>query len=167
MSRINSKLKGSSFERTVANLLTESLDPISFQRNSMSGSFLGGKNSVRIKDFSEAKAETLLGDVYSSNNNIKFVIECKNYNIQIPFHRLFSDECEIYKWFSEASTDSEKLNKKPLLIFKLNRTKIFFVMNSEDLGSVNFNTVKLINGLEMGELTDLLQNYNYEWWLEK
>lgn len=162
-----SKKKGNAFERTVANYLTENFQPIKFNRNTLSGSFLGGKNSSRILNFSDEKAETMLGDVYSSNENLKFNIECKNYNIVIPFQKLLDQNCIIYEWFNESVKDALKLNKVPLLIFKLNRTKIYFVTYYSELPLYKSNLIlSKDNNIAIGLLEDLVKNYNECWWIQ-
>lgn len=127
-----SKTKGSSYERFIANLLTEHLAPLNFQRSPSSGAFLGGVNKHRTAKFNNEKAELLTGDVYCSNEPIRFNIECKNYSEVPSFHHLFNDNCIIYKWFEESSIDAKGLHKRPILFMKWNRTPSFVVLHTGD-----------------------------------
>jgi hypothetical protein len=170
MARINSKSKGNTAEREVANKLTEALSPLIFQRNSLSGSFLGGKNAHRIQEFSNDKAEVQLGDVYCSSHSIRFNIEVKSYKTSIPFHHLLEQKCLIKQWFEECKIDAEKLDKVPLLIFKFNRVKFHFCIYSQELWNYN-TTVRYravetidIDNISIGLLDDLLEIKN-DWWL--
>ena len=77
----NGKNKGSSFERKIANLLSDRFESKlgiknGFRRNPDSGSFFGGSNKQRTQSYSLDYA--LFGDLICPRN-FRFSIECKHY----------------------------------------------------------------------------------------
>ena len=78
MSGRKSKNKGKSYERDVANFLTE-LYGESFTRVPYSGAFVGGQNIVRTETLSESQTRGFKGDIIPGPSFSKLVIEAKNY----------------------------------------------------------------------------------------
>ena len=162
MTRINSVSKGKNFEREISNLLTQTLEPLNFQRVLGSGAFMGGLNSHRSNNFSEEKADSFIGDVYCTNyNDFRFTLEAKSYKEQVKLSDFFSENFIVFKWFRECEFDCKKNNKEPLLIFKFNRTKIFYCMK-EDYKIHDENVIKY-KGLVIGLFSDLLNEPNEYW----
>lgn len=128
MSRINSKNKGSCFEREIAHLLTETFGK-QFNRTPGSGSFTGGKNRVRALGLSAAANTTLTGDLIVPKG-FPYSIECKNY-ASIAWHQVIHGECkQLDSWISQAKDDAQSIGLIPLIIIKINRNGTFFVMPS-------------------------------------
>lgn len=131
--RVNSKAKGSGFEGHIGKVLAEHLQPLKFRRSQSSGAILGGENARFLEQFSEDAKALFIGDVVPTNEadvardegwKFKFTLECKFYrdcdNLEHIFHNT-----KIKGWMEQAITDSQKIDKKPLLIFKFNRTETY------------------------------------------
>jgi hypothetical protein len=115
-----SKTKGKSFEREVANFLSDLYEE-SFIRVPGSGAFVGGANAVRKDTLSEgqirgAKSDIIPPDLWNHLN-----IECKNY-ADFPFHQLLWNKSIplLDSWIEQLlePADPKDLN---LLIMKFNR----------------------------------------------
>ena len=78
MSGRKSKNKGKSYERDVANFLSE-LYGESFTRVPYSGAFVGGQNIKRTATLSEDQTRGYKGDIHPGPSFPKLVIEAKNY----------------------------------------------------------------------------------------
>ena len=82
---VNSKQKGNTFERKIANYLSERFQTYigvekAWKRNTDSGSFFGGKNQSRTEQYLTEHQQ--FGDIISPES-FKYVIECKHY--KTPF----------------------------------------------------------------------------------
>ncbi len=166
MARINSKAKGNSQELKISKILTENLHPLNFKRVPSSGALLGGSNSVLAENFNEESANVVVGDIFCTNNKVRFVIESKSYKEPIKFYELLKDNCQVYGWYQEAAFDCEKFeNRLPLLIFKYNRTDDF-VCISHNLVKNLVSSSKLITvgDLSILRLSDFLE-LGAEFWL--
>ncbi len=119
----NSKNKGSTFERKIANLLSERFANYtglekSFIRNSDSGSYFGGKNSVRTSTHDLDKAT--FGDIVVPKG-FKYSLECKHYANPPSFKMWINQDCKLLEqWISQAKQDSKAAGKDFLLIMKFN-----------------------------------------------
>lgn len=123
MTKINSKAKGNTFERKIANLLSERFEAHtgikqSFRRNADSGSFMGGKNQSRMLTHDLSKAT--FGDLITPDN-FKFTIECKAYKVPLSFKALVDQKCAFLdSWISQAEQDANNSGKLVLIIVKFN-----------------------------------------------
>ena len=86
MSGAKSKNKGKTYERDVANFLSE-LYQESFTRVPYSGAFVGGKNIVRTETLSESQTRGFKGDIIPPDTFPLLVIEAKNYG-ELQWHNL-------------------------------------------------------------------------------
>jgi hypothetical protein len=113
------KTKGNSWERDIANHLTE-LYGEKFIRAQGSGAFVGGNNSFRRKQLDESQTRAFKGDVVPPSDWIHFNCEAKNYGI-FPFHQLVQAECkQLETWLGQliVAADPGDLN---ILIIKITR----------------------------------------------
>jgi len=142
--RTNSKRKGSQFEGHIGKILGDTLAPMKFKRSQSSGAILGGANEKFLDNYSDEIKTMLVGDVVPTNESdvlraegwkFRFTIECKFYQTPDNISHLFNNS-KIKGWFEQAYTDSLKLNKEPILIFKFNHTDIFCAVNDETIGSL-------------------------------
>lgn len=121
---MNSKNKGNSFERKIANLLSSKFEPVydkknSFRRNPDSGSFFGGMNESRVATHHEAAAH--FGDIIAPPD-FKFCIECKHYKDPPTIASFIVQHVPQWdKWIAQAEADARKGSKDFLLIIKYNR----------------------------------------------
>lgn len=125
---VNGKQKGNGFERDIANKLSDrfkehlGLDQ-GFRRNPDSGSFFGGKNQQRTETHDTEFA--VFGDLICPRT-FKWNIECKNYKDAPSFDLIIKRNVKEWdKWLAQNEQDAVNAEKKPILIVKYNRTKIW------------------------------------------
>lgn len=121
---MNAKNKGNSFERKIANLLSNKFEPTynksqAFRRNPDSGSYFGGLNESRMDTHHESSV--IIGDIITPND-FMFTIECKHYQSPPNISGLILQSIPQWdKWIEQAENDATKVNKNFLLIIKYNR----------------------------------------------
>lgn len=135
--RINSYRKGSDFERKIAKILTEKLG-FEIIRVPMSGAFASSYNT----DF-------VAGDLTPTSKDIffPFVFELKHHNknnVVLDILNPQKSNKDLIEWCKQAEAEAKRLNKIPIVVFRLNRSPIFVVMKVEDVAKFN-NTLFLIN----------------------
>ncbi len=135
--QVNGKQKGNTFERKIANTFSDRFRDMlgiekGFRRNPDSGSFFGGQNESRTEVYGTEFA--VFGDLICPKTFL-YSIECKHYKSAPSFQSLVNADVKQWDlWISQAEQDSQKSNKKMLLIVKYNSVdEIVFVDNSEDL----------------------------------
>lgn len=112
LSRINSKAKGSKFERTVAKMFSE-VYGVEFHRTPMSG-------GLHWK-----QANGISGDIVPPDDiSFPYSVECKNVETDWDFDKIISGTSEFWKWWEQAKSDSKEFDKFPFLVFKKNRKEI-------------------------------------------
>jgi hypothetical protein len=120
---INSKNKGSTFERKISTALSARFAALTgittaFRRNPDSGAFFGGGNKSRTDthDVDHANFGDLLCPV-----GFKYSIECKHYKTPPTFNAMMSGDVKQWDgWLQQVEQDSAKSNRSPLLIIKYN-----------------------------------------------
>lgn len=113
------KSKGNSWERDIANHLTE-LYGEKFIRTPGSGAYVGGANAHRRQILDESQTRSFKGDIIPPSDWIHFNCEAKNYG-SFPFHQLIQSACkQLETWLSQlkAAADQGDLN---ILIIKITR----------------------------------------------
>jgi len=119
--RVNSKRKGSSFERKVVKLLNERFNTKEFARTPGSGAF-GTTHSL-------PQHLIVHGDIITPQN-FKYVIECKNgYGVELD--DLFNEKSDMYKFIEQAARDGEKARRPWMLIYKKDRRKEIAVVENK------------------------------------
>ena len=115
-----SKNKGKSFEREMANFLSD-LYQLSFIRVPSSGAYVGGANAVRKDTLSEGQIRGAKSDIIPPDTWNYFNMECKNY-ADFPFHHLLWNKPipNLNNWL-EQTLDSAKDNDFNILTMKFNR----------------------------------------------
>jgi hypothetical protein len=123
------KQKGSSFEREVANYLSELYNE-SFIRAPGSGAYIGGKNKNRTQILHEGQIRSFKGDIVPGQNFPKFNAECKSY-ADFPFHLVLAGNCKVLDgWLDQMMAVSEE-NDLNILFMKFNRKGKFVVVQSK------------------------------------
>jgi hypothetical protein len=123
---INSKKKGNSFERKIANFFSARFaehtgKESSFRRNSDSGSYFGGTNQRRMETYDLDKAE--FGDIICPKN-FKFSLECKHYKSSPSFSAILIEDCKMFDtWIAEAEQDAKNSERLPCIVMKFNNVK--------------------------------------------
>lgn len=148
------KAKGSSFERTAAKKLSDGLAPLNFRKTEGSGARTGGKNFETLGQMFGADALKLfVGDVCPINEKesgctFNFSVECKSYATSDSFETMVGGNANVFKWMKESIVDAAKISRKPLLVFKWNRTPIY-IAYLEESNLFKPNLVLSQNGLTL------------------
>jgi hypothetical protein len=120
VSGTKSKNKGKSWERDVANHLTEIYGE-TFIRVPHSGAFIGGKNTFRKATLGGAQIRSMKGDITPPETWTKFNCECKSY-ADFPFHQTVqSGGCkQLEAWLDQLMEVADEGDFN-ILIMKFNR----------------------------------------------
>jgi len=121
-----SKNKGSSFERDIARRLTE-LFGESFIRVTNSGAYIGGKNTHRKDNLSEAQIRHSKGDIVPGPSFGRMNAEAKNY-ADFPFHQLFTGSCKQLDAWIEQMLEVADEGDFNILFMKFTRKGTFVVV---------------------------------------
>jgi hypothetical protein len=116
-----SKQKGKRGETSICKMLEKTFG-LSFIRVFTSGSFFGGKNSVRFDKYDKNQQNLNEGDIVMPEELSHISIECKNYK-EFQFHQLFTGKCVLLDKWIEQSSHTNKENW--LLFFKITRKNTF------------------------------------------
>ena len=113
---VDSKKKGATYELAVTKLFTQALGK-EFRRVPLSGSL-----------------DYLKGDIYIPKDSAWFpwTIECKFYKELNFTNLLHSKSNPIYSFWEQAQGEAAEMEKKPLVVFRFNRSKNYVIYN-EDL----------------------------------
>ena len=110
--RVNSKRKGSNFERKIAKILNERLNTKEFNRTPGSGAFAtthkGLPSYLKIQ-----------GDLITPSG-FPFVVECKNgYDVQLD--DLFKRKSDFFSFIKQAQGDAKAGKKEWMVIYQKTR----------------------------------------------
>lgn len=109
---MNSKRKGSNFERKIAKMLNERLHTKEFSRTPGSGAF-----ATTHKGLPEHMK--IQGDLITPSG-FPFVIECKNgYDVQLD--DLFKRKSDFFSFIKQAQSDAKAANKSWMVIYQKTR----------------------------------------------
>ena len=122
--RVNSRNKGTSFERKIALMLNNKFCTKDFCRSPGSGAFA---TTHHIPDHLK-----IYGDLITPQD-FKFCIECKKGYNKESIHSLFNNRSEVWKFIDQCERDSKLSNKEPLVIFQQDRQKILAIVRSNTL----------------------------------
>lgn len=115
--RINSRDKGSKFERKIAKMLSEGYG-VEFHRTPLSG-------GLHWKE-----ANGVSGDIVPPDTiNFPYNIECKNVETDWDFDKIIAGTSKFWEFWEQASKDAKDSKKIPLLIFKKNRKDIHIALS--------------------------------------
>ena len=121
-----SKNKGSSFERDIAKMLSETFGE-SFIRVTNSGAYIGGKNTARKDTLSEAQIRHSKGDIVPGPSFGRMNAEAKNY-ADFPFHQLFTGSCRQLDGWIEQMLEVADEGDFNILFMKFNRKGTYVVV---------------------------------------
>jgi len=117
--RVNSKQKGSEYERKIAKILSKYWGE-DFHRTPMSGG-LHWKEDNRVA-----------GDIVTPPESVyPFTTECKKRQ-EWSMDQLLKGTGEIEEWWNQAVGDSVRVKLKPLVIFAKNFSPDFMMLRYED-----------------------------------
>ena len=132
--KINSKSKGSAYERKIANLLSNRFKDLlgiekGFRKSVDSGAFFGGSNHSRTETYDTSMAT--FGDIICPQN-FSYSIECKHYKSSPSFQSIINQNVKEWDtWLAQAEQDSVKSSKKMLLIIKYNNVDDFIFLKEK------------------------------------
>jgi hypothetical protein len=110
--KVNSRAKGSTFERQIAKVLNDRFKTTEFSRTPGSGAFA---TTHSLPDHLK-----IYGDLITPQN-FRYCIECKKgYNSQ-NLYSLYNYSSEFWGFIEQCEKDSEKCQKIPMVIFKQDR----------------------------------------------
>jgi len=110
--KINSRTKGSSFERKIAKIFNNKFNTTEFSRTPGSGAFA---TTHSLPDHLK-----IYGDLITPQN-FKYCIECKKGYNKENLYSLYNYSSDFWKFIGQCEKDSEKCNKIPMIIFKQDR----------------------------------------------
>lgn len=128
-----SKAKGNSFERQVADFLTE-LYGEKFIRAPGSGAYVGGKNTHRKQFLHEGQIRNFKGDIVPGQSFPRLNAECKSYK-DFPFHQLFSGSVKVLEGWIEQCMDVADEGDVNVLFMKFNRKGTYIAIKLTDTTS--------------------------------
>ena len=99
----------------------------------------------------------LKGDLYVPNEKNLYAVEVKHYaDCHLTSNLLTDKSPQLLEWWEQAIRQGKQVSKKPLLIYKHDRSKLFAAY--EDMPSANYKYIFVsINGYEF--YTSLLEDY--------
>ncbi len=124
-----SKNKGSSFERTVAQFLTE-LYGETFIRAPGSGAYVGGTNTKRKEFLHEGQIRNFKGDIVPGQSFPKLNAECKSYK-DFPFHQLFHGSVKILDLWIQQCMDAGDAGDFNIIFMKFNRKGTYIAVEAQ------------------------------------
>ena len=110
--RKNSRAKGSTFERQIANTLNDRFNTSEFSRSPGSGAFA---TTHSLPDYLK-----IYGDLITPEN-FKYCIECKKGYNKENLYSLYNYSSAFWGFLDQCLKDSEKCDKIPMVIFKQDR----------------------------------------------
>ena len=139
MGRINSKNKGSTFERKIAKQLSEWAGD-KFMRTPMSGA---------IHNFNDKR---VVSDIVAplSIGSFPFSIECKDVEYSWELNTYLEESGMFFRHWEQACTDADREGLSPMLIFSKNYRDTFvcirekdFIILRDSTHNISCNTVVL------------------------
>lgn len=140
----NPRQKGALAEKKAAELLKE-YTGLDFERTPGSGS------------------GTIKGDLYLPNKKNRFCIEIKHYE-ESHFNDkiLTSSSNNFVNWWTKLQQQAKGSNKRPLLLFKYNRSKWFVTTDLKPLKLEKYIDIPWLSCYTI-EATEWLKTENIEW----
>lgn len=112
-----SKIKGTTYEYKIRDIFTDHFK-IEFERVPTSGAL-----------------PYLKGDIWSPTHLVIFpyTVECKHYK-ELEFNNLLTAKSnDLLSFWQQAIDEAKVMKKKPLVVFRWNRSKDFVMWNDEDI----------------------------------
>lgn len=138
-----SKIKGSAYEAKIRDLLTKELK-IEFKRMPLSGSI-----------------EYLKGDLWTPHDTAAwpYCIECKHYS-EVNWNGLLTAKSsDLLNFWRQAVREAEVMKKKPLVIYRWNRSKDYICWDDEIVLTNMICYTGFDCQFKMGLLQDWLEVY--------
>ena len=131
--KVNSRTKGSTFERSIAAQLNDRFKTSDFSRTPGSGAFASThKLPEHLK---------IYGDLITPKN-FKYCIECKKGYNKESLYSLMNYSSDFWNFIDQCQKDSDRANKSPLIIFKQDRQPTLAIV-PYDAGYTSSNYIEL------------------------
>ena len=159
--KVNSRAKGSTFERQIAKLLNDRLNTTEFSRTPGSGAFA---TTHSLPDHLK-----IYGDLITPQN-FRYCIECKKgYNNQ-NLYSLFNKSSEFWKFIEQCQKDSDKCSKLPMIIFKQDRQPTLliiphYVRMSKDYLNIQIENIDNLNKYKVYMFDEVLKEESDQFWM--
>ena len=143
MAGVNGKQKGNSFERKIANKLSDRFKEHTgltqaFRRNPDSGSFFGASNQSRTETHNLDYA--VFGDLICPKD-FNFSVECKNYKTGPSFGSIVKGKITQWdEWLKQARQDAKNSTRDMMLIIKYNSVDEVVLLDFQPDGVAPFMT---------------------------
>jgi hypothetical protein len=124
-----SKNKGNSFERQIAQFLTE-LYGETFIRAPGSGAYVGGINNQRKQFLHEGQIRSFKGDIVPGQSFPKLNAECKSYK-DFPFHQLYQGSVKILDLWIQQCVDAGDPGDFNIIFMKFNRKGTYVAVEAQ------------------------------------
>ena len=160
--RVNSRTKGSSFERKIANQFNDTFNTKEFSRSPGSGAFA---TTHTLPDYLK-----IYGDLITPKN-FQYCIECKKgYNKQ-AVASLLNDRSDFWVFMKKCEKDARACKKLPMLIFKQDRQPTLAVIKGRKWFSYSQDYEGLTDFIKVKEYTifkfdEILRSWDTSDWLE-
>jgi len=110
--KVNSRAKGSTFERQIAKLFNNRFNTTEFSRTPGSGAFA---TTHTLPDYLK-----IYGDLITPIK-FKYCIECKKGYNKENLYSLYNHSSDTWNFIEQCQKDSDKCDKIPMVIFKQDR----------------------------------------------
>jgi hypothetical protein len=139
MARINSKAKGSSFERDIVNRFKILFEDDGFMRTPHSGAQFGASNRHRMQGIDEGFSHQMCGDLVVPEK-FPFSIECKAYK-DLDFHNIINGSCTtLDEWIEQAEDDAQASDKEMLIVIKINNKGKYVCTHDLNYGPISLGS---------------------------
>lgn len=131
--RINSRTKGNSFERKIADILNKHYDTTDFMRTPGSGAFA---TTHKLPKHLQVEGDLITPKDYP------WLIECKK-GYKFTISDLMNTKSKFWEIIDKVNNQSIAIDKKPILIFQQNRQDIYCMLPTMNVihmhGNLDFN----------------------------
>jgi hypothetical protein len=124
-----SKSKGNSFERQIAQFLTE-LYGETFIRAPGSGAYVGGTNNKRKQFLHQGQIRSFKGDIVPGQSFPRLNAECKSYK-DFPFHQLYQGSVKILDLWIQQCVDAGDAGDFNIIFMKFNRKGTYVAVEAQ------------------------------------
>jgi Holliday junction resolvase len=159
--KINSRTKGSSFERKIAKIFNNKFNTTEFSRTPGSGAFA---TTHSLPDHLK-----IYGDLITPQN-FKYCIECKKGYNKENLYSLYNYSSDFWKFIGQCEKDSEKCNKIPMVIFKQDRHPTLAIIPDYVKTNEGYSYIKIKKmdaffpiAYRVYKFDDLLEDYTLTW----
>lgn len=108
----------------------------------------------------------LKGDLYIPNSSQVYCVEVKHYEADHLTSKILTDkEPQLITWWRQALRQGAQVGRKPMLLFKFDRSKWFVALKAEDTNNATRRVVLAVDdmSLHISELEAFLKSTEVKW----